>query len=107
MKANRTSIGHASIAFLLSDSNLVAEDLDYDPQAKQFLVTSVREKKIISIVKGVIHDFAKAPENWPMVWISGSAPIPTLNGERARAVFCSSHGNHISPQLPNYRRGFA
>ena len=67
MRANRTSIGHASIAFLLSDSNLLAEDVDYDPQASQFLVTSVREKKIISIVKGVIHDFAKAPENWPML----------------------------------------
>ena len=67
MRANRASIGHASIAFLLSDSNLLAEDVDYDPQASQFLVTSVREKKIISIVKGVIHDFAKAPENWPML----------------------------------------
>jgi sugar lactone lactonase YvrE len=67
MKANRTSIGHALIAFQLSDSNLLAEDVDYDPQASQFLVTSVRENKIISIVKGVIHDFAKAPENWPML----------------------------------------
>ena len=69
MKANRTSIGHALIAFQLSDSNLLAEDVDYDPQASQFLVTSVRENKIISIVKGVIHDFAKAPENWPMLAI--------------------------------------
>lgn len=69
MKANRMSIGLASTAFSLSDSNLLAEDLDYDPQANQFLVTSVREKKIISIVKGVIHDFAKAPEDWPMLAI--------------------------------------
>jgi sugar lactone lactonase YvrE len=43
--------------------------LDYDPQANQFLVTSIREKKIISIVNGVIHDFAKAPEDWPMLAI--------------------------------------
>jgi sugar lactone lactonase YvrE len=69
MKANRTSIGHASTAFLLSDSNLLAEDLDYDPRANRFLVTSVREKKIISIVKGVTHDFAKPPEDWPMLAI--------------------------------------
>jgi sugar lactone lactonase YvrE len=69
MKANHTSIGLASTAFLLSDSHLLAEDLDYDPQAKQFLVTSVRERKIISIVNGVLHDFAKAPDDWPMLAI--------------------------------------
>jgi len=69
MKANRTSIGLASTAFLLSDSQLLAEDLDYDPRAKQFLVTSVREKKIISIADGVMRDFAKAPDDWPMLAI--------------------------------------
>ena len=45
MKANRTSIGHASTDFLLSDSNLLAEDLDYDPQANQFLVTAFGRRK--------------------------------------------------------------
>jgi sugar lactone lactonase YvrE len=69
MKANRTAIGLASTAFLLSDSQLLAEDLDYDRQGKQFLVTSVREKKIISIANGVMHDFAKAPDDWPMLAI--------------------------------------
>jgi hypothetical protein len=69
MKANRTSIGLASTAFLLPDSRLLAEDLDYDPGAKQFLVTSVREKKIIAFENGVIRDFAKAPDDWPMLAI--------------------------------------
>jgi sugar lactone lactonase YvrE len=69
MQANRSSIGLASTAFLLSDSQLLAEDLDYDPQAKQFLVTSVREKKIISIANRVIRDFAKAPDDWPLLAI--------------------------------------
>jgi len=67
MEANRSSIGLASTAFLLSDSRLLAEDLDYDPRAKQFLVTSVREKKIISIVNRVVRDFAQAPDDWPML----------------------------------------
>jgi len=69
IKANRASIGLASTAFLLSDSRLLAEDLDYDPRAQQFLVTSVREKKIISVAKGVMHDFARAPDDWPMLAI--------------------------------------
>ena len=69
IKANRASIGLASTAFLLSDSRLLAEDLDYDPRAKQFLVTSVREKKIVSVANGVVHDFARAPDDWPMLAI--------------------------------------
>jgi sugar lactone lactonase YvrE len=69
MQANRSPIGLASTAFLLSDSQLLAEDLDYDPHAQQFLVTSVREKKIISIANRVIRDFAKAPDDWPLLAI--------------------------------------
>lgn len=69
MKANLISIGLASTAFQLSDSKLLAEDLDYDSHAKQFLVTSVRENKIVSTADGVIHDFAKAPDDWPMLAI--------------------------------------
>jgi len=69
LKANVIPIRLGSTAFLLSDSKLLAEDLDYDPNAKQFLVTSVREKKIISTVNGMIHDFAEAPDDWPMLAI--------------------------------------
>src|SRR5579872_595395 len=69
MNANRTSVGLASPAFPLSDSRLLAEDVDYDPLGKQFLVTSIREKKIISAASGSIRDFAKAPDNWSMMAI--------------------------------------
>ncbi|MGA8439866.1 MAG: hypothetical protein WB762_10360 [Candidatus Sulfotelmatobacter sp.] len=69
MQVNHRSIELSSAAFQLSDSNLLAEDLDYDPHTKQFLVTSVREKKIISTVNGLIRDFAKAPDDWPMLAI--------------------------------------
>lgn len=69
MKANLYPIGLASTAFPLSDSKLLAEDLDYDSHAKQFLVTSVREKKIVSTANGIVHDFAKAPDDWPMLAI--------------------------------------
>jgi sugar lactone lactonase YvrE len=69
MRANRSAIGLASTAFVLSDPQLLAEDLDYDPHAKQFLVTSVREKKIISIANRVVRDFAKPPDDWPLLAI--------------------------------------
>jgi sugar lactone lactonase YvrE len=68
MEANRASISLASAAFTLPDSELLAEDVDYDPGAKRFFITSVREKKIVSVeAGGVSADFAKAPDSWPMV----------------------------------------
>ena len=68
MAANRSSISVGSTAFLLSDSALLAEDVDYDPRTKRFFITSVREKKIVSTeASGASTDFAKAPDNWPML----------------------------------------
>jgi len=68
MEANRGSISLGSTAFLLSDSGLLAEDVDYDPHTKRFFITSVREKKIVSTeASGASTDFAKAPDNWPML----------------------------------------
>lgn len=70
MAQNRAPISIASTAFQLSDSALLAEDLDYDPAAKRFFITSVREKKIVlADASGAIHDFAKAPDDWPMLAI--------------------------------------
>ena len=68
MKANRSSISTGSTAMKLSDTSLLAEDLDYDPQTRRFFITSVREKKIISVgASGANADFATAPDNWPMM----------------------------------------
>ena len=67
MLQNRTPISLASTAFQLSDPALLAEDLDYDPGTKRFFITSVREKKIVTTdATGAIHEFAKAPDDWPM-----------------------------------------
>lgn len=68
MEANRSSISLGSTAFLLSDSGLLAEDVDYDPHSKRFFITSVREKKIVlTDVSGASIEFAKAPDGWPML----------------------------------------
>ena len=70
MKENRTTISVASKAFDIPDQTLLAEDLDYDPNTRRFLITSVREKRIIWTDKsGAAGEFAKAPDNWPMLAI--------------------------------------
>jgi hypothetical protein len=75
MEANRMPISLASTALLLPGSNLLPEDLDYDPNGHRFLVTSVLQKKIIAIsVGGAGDEFAKAPDNWPMMAIKIDRP---------------------------------
>jgi sugar lactone lactonase YvrE len=70
MKENRSPISLASTEFQLHEAALLAEDVDYDPHGKRFFLTSVREKKIIAAdATGVIHDFAKSPDDWPMLAI--------------------------------------
>jgi sugar lactone lactonase YvrE len=68
--ANRSPLSLATTAFPLSDPALLAEDVDYDPGTNRFFITSVREKKIIATIQGGASiDFAKAPDNWPMLAI--------------------------------------
>jgi hypothetical protein len=74
MQRNRTPISLASTVFALSDPALLAEDLEYDPGTKRFFLTSVREKKIVTTgTTGVLQDFAKAPDDWPMLAIKVDA----------------------------------
>lgn len=70
MAANSRPVSLASPAVLLSDTGLLAEDIDYDPRSRRFFITGVREKKIISVgVRGDSAEFANAPDGWPMVAI--------------------------------------
>jgi hypothetical protein len=65
---NETPVLLAKIAFKLPDAGLLAEDIDYDARSRSFLVTSVREHKIIRIgPDGTAADFAVSPDGWPMV----------------------------------------
>jgi hypothetical protein len=75
MEANRQPISLASTAVLLPGSNLLPEDLDYDPNGHRFLVTSILQKKIVAItVGGAGNEFARAPDNWPMMAIKIDRP---------------------------------
>ena len=70
MQANRTPISLGSTAFLLPESGVLAEDADYDPSSHRFLITSVRQQKIIAVwANGTGDEFARAPDNWPMMAI--------------------------------------
>lgn len=60
----------SEIAFSLSDTGLVAEDIAYDPLFNSFLITSVLQKKIVRVSeKGTATDFAISPSGWPMLAI--------------------------------------
>lgn len=71
---NKAPVSTSTTALSLSDPGLVAEDLDYDPESKSFLITSVLEKKIIRVTEtGAATDFAASPNHWPMLAIKVDA----------------------------------
>jgi hypothetical protein len=70
MEKNQTAISLAKTAFQLSDPTLLPEDIDYEPNTKHFFLTTVRGKKIISADQtGTVTEFAKAPDDWPLLAI--------------------------------------
>jgi hypothetical protein len=70
MKENQSAVSLGTLVFRLSDPTLIPEDLDYDPNTKRFFITTVRGKKIITTdLAGTITEFAKAPDDWPLLAI--------------------------------------
>jgi sugar lactone lactonase YvrE len=68
LNENQKPVSRAATAFQLTDASLLSEDIDYDSAAHRFFITSVREKKIVAVDDaGTAADFAKAPDNWPML----------------------------------------
>jgi sugar lactone lactonase YvrE len=71
---NEKPVSHAETAFVLADANLLAEDIDYDPRTKSFLITSVLEKKIVRVAQdGKAMDFAQSPSGWPILAVKVDA----------------------------------
>jgi hypothetical protein len=68
MAENKTTVSHAEPALIIPDAQFVAEDIDYDPQSKSFLITSILKKKIIRLtLDGKATNFAQSPSHWPML----------------------------------------
>jgi hypothetical protein len=67
-RKNEAPITLAEPAVTLHDAGLVAEDIDFDAGTRSFLITSIREAKIVRVrLDGSMTDFAASPDRWPMV----------------------------------------
>jgi hypothetical protein len=68
MAANTSSVSNAAEVFRLKSSVPIPEDIDYDPAAKRFYISSVLGKHIVAVdMEGQITAFAQAPDQWPVM----------------------------------------
>jgi sugar lactone lactonase YvrE len=73
-RQNKTAVASSELATKLADAGLVPEDIDFDPQSKSFLITSVLEKRIVRVSSsGQSSAFASSPGEWPMLAIKVDA----------------------------------
>ena len=68
MAANMVPVSRSATVATIPEAGLLPEDIDYDPHGKRFYLSSVLERKIVSIdagghLAGVVH----APDDWPML----------------------------------------
>jgi hypothetical protein len=68
MAANTTSKSAAEEVFRLPSTAQIPEDIDHDPETKQFYVSTVLGKQILQMnMTGGTKVFASAPDQWPMM----------------------------------------
>jgi hypothetical protein len=70
MSVNAKPISHSRRALAIPDAGFLPEDVAYDSSDGEFLLTSVRETRIVTISSsGPMSTFARAPDGWPMLAI--------------------------------------
>jgi sugar lactone lactonase YvrE len=57
MNAQRT--GSSAEVFRIPEKGLITESVAYDPREQAFYVSSVRKRKILRVVRGVVKDFSR------------------------------------------------
>ena len=94
IESNRLPITNSSIAFTVREKGLIPESVAYDPVAKNFYLSSVHKRKILSIdSKGEVKEFATARDGlWSVMGMKVDA------GRRHLWVCTVAH-----PQMENYR----
>jgi hypothetical protein len=61
MDANRSVVSTATVTHVLADTNMLAEDLAYDPASRTFYVSSIHRGAIVAVPdNGPAHDFVPA-----------------------------------------------
>ncbi|MGD0142195.1 MAG: hypothetical protein ABSC92_03470 [Rhizomicrobium sp.] len=66
--ANIGPVSRGERALTLSDPKLLPEDIDYDVKSQRFFVSSILQKKIVTVdMNGTERDFAASPDHWPVV----------------------------------------
>jgi hypothetical protein len=79
MAKNDTAISASSTVFRMPDPGMVPEDIDYDPSARRFYLTSVMNHTILACeTNGGCRLFGHAPEPWPMMALKVDARRRTL-----------------------------
>jgi hypothetical protein len=68
MVANTVSKSAAEEVFRLQNSARIPEDIDYDPETKQFYISTVLGKQILRVsMTGGTTAYASAPDQWPIM----------------------------------------
>ncbi|HET6207980.1 MAG TPA: hypothetical protein VFD98_14285 [Terracidiphilus sp.] len=79
MHRNEAPIATSAEVFTMPEPGMIPEDIDYDPASKQFYVSSVMKKEILTLdVKGHSRIFARAPDAWPIMALKIDARRRTL-----------------------------
>ena len=74
MRHNDAPVGQSTVAFSFADTNLLTEDIAYDPVARMFYVSSIHRREILAVpMQGAMTEFATADRD-------------TLDGVMALAV---------------------
>ena len=65
MQQNQAPVNHSTVAFKITDPELLTEDVAYDPKSKNFYVSSIRSHKIIRIdAAGRVSDFVTGDDSF-------------------------------------------
>jgi hypothetical protein len=69
---NAAAVGNPVKAFAMPDSEMIAEDISYDPGGKRFFITSIRKGTILSVTpSGVVTTFAEpVGSGWGMMAVA-------------------------------------
>jgi len=79
MAKNNEPIAKATEVFRMEKTDLIPEDVDYDPRTSRFFVSSVLQKEVLTFdAKGTSQIFAHAPDEWPMMALKIDASRRTL-----------------------------